>query len=100
MNYSASSRPSLLNRNPQEIFLTDYQNPLPYADEDFEFVIGLPTSCEPSSLYNLNPDSKMENRFYISGSGTLVLAHKFMFLNFMDYCIEEYVEDEDFNTVS
>lgn len=94
-----SSSSSLLNKDPQHLFLTAYQNPHPYADEDFGFVTGFPSSCEIEEIFAFNPDEGMEKRFYVTGSGKL-FPHLFNFLHFKDYCIKEFVVNEDFSTVS
>lgn len=100
-NYSASSYPpSLLNENPQKLFLTAYQNPLPYDEEDYEIVTGFPSNCNSSTIRYVEPDENIAKRFYLTRSGKLIFPHLFNFLNYKDYCIEEFVMNKDFSQVS
>lgn len=91
---------SLLNLNPQNLFMTADQNPFEYDNEDFEFVTGLPSNCNELDLLVFSPDLKMDERFYLTGSGQMIFHHKFYYLNFPNYCVEEKILEEDFTKVS
>lgn len=86
------------NRNPHKLFWTVHQDPFAETDEKVEFVIGFPSSCNVTNT--LDPDNNMTDRFYLTGSGQMVLPHQFHFLQSQDYCIEEFTVDGDISTVS
>lgn len=92
--------PSLLNLNPQKLFLTADENQFEYAYKDFDFVTGFPSNCDRYDLEQFKPDETIDQRFYLTESGQLIFHQHFKFLDFKDYCIEELTKHEDFSKVS
>lgn len=101
LNNSVNSRPSsLLTANPGHHLWNTVENPLSYTDDDFQFVTGFPSGCDKTSLSYIDIEERVQDVFYVTGSGQLVLPHRFHFMYPNDYCMEEFFIDENFSKVS
>lgn len=98
VNYSITSYP--LIEVPQKLFLTTEEDFHQHEEDDFEVENGFPVDCHPDNIIFLEPELLTADKFYLDGSGQLVVPHRFWFLRHENYCIEEFFEDEDFKKVS
>jgi hypothetical protein len=77
--------------------------PPQYGVENVTIDPGFPRNCTPDMygflVDRLKPEKWMADLFYALSSGQLIVPHKFQFLEFDSYCLEDYAEERDFKKV-
>ena len=51
---------------------------------------GMPRDCDPDDVIRLDPDNIFSDRFTLSPSGQLILAHRFWYFQPAHYCIDDF----------